>query len=697
MPLLTARPTIYLGTWNVRTMWETGRVFRIAAEMRRYNLEVLVISKTHWTQVGQQRLASGEMLLYSGHDEENAPHTQGVGLMLSKQVQNALIGWECHGPRIVKASFKTKKESISMNVIQCYAPTNDHNEDAKDQFYNRLQSIVEKCPTKDLTILMGDLNTKVGMDNTGYEDIMGRHELGERNENGERFSNLCAFNKLVIGGTIFTHKRIHKITWTSPDNTTQNQIDYICINEKFRRTMEDVRTQRGGDKAFHDLLNGEGTTMESNWKGIKGAITSTYHEVLGHKKHHHKGWITVDNLDKIQERRKKKAAINTKRTRAEKAKVQTEYTEVNKQVMRSIRTDKRKYVEDLAMTAEKSAREGNIRELYDIRQAPLNPPNIEAAPTDLQIDVGSPTIKEISMAIRQIKSGKAAGPDNIPVEALKADVAVTEQVPKYWKEGLLVKIPKKGVLSNCDNYSDITLRLIPGKVFNRVLLNRMKDCVDAQLHQIATLRIIVEQSLEWDSPLYINFIDYEKAFDSVDRTPLWKLLRHYGVPQKIVNIIRNSYDELNCKILHGGQLTKSFKVKTGVRQGCLLSPFLFLLVIDWVMKTSSSEGKYGMQWTARMQLNDLDFEDDLALLSHTQQQMQEKTISVTAASAAVGLNIHKGKSKILRYNTECTNQITLDEADLEDGKTFTYLGSIIDEQGGSDAYVKVRIGKARTA
>ncbi|VDO50760.1 unnamed protein product [Schistosoma margrebowiei] len=111
------------------------------------------------------------------------------------------------------------------------------------------------------------------------------------------------------------------------------------------------------------------------------------------------------------------------------------------------------------------------------------------------------------------------------------------------------------------------------------MLNRMKDCVDAQLRdqqagfrkdrsctdQIATLRIIVEQSIKLNSSLYINFIDYEKAFDSVDRTTLWKLLRHYGLPQNIVNIIQNSYDGLNCKIVHGGQLTKSFEIKTGVR------------------------------------------------------------------------------------------------------------------------------------
>ncbi|VDP22603.1 unnamed protein product [Schistosoma margrebowiei] len=180
--------------------------------MRKCNLEVLGINGTHWTQVGQQLLASRELLLYSGHEKENVQHTQGVALILSKQAQNALIGWEYHGSTIIKASFKTKKNGISMDVIQCYANTDDHNENVKDQFYDRLQSIVEKCPTKDLTILMGDFNAKVGTDNTGYEDIMGRHGLGGRKKTGERFTNLCAFKKLVVGGTIFPHKHIHKTT-----------------------------------------------------------------------------------------------------------------------------------------------------------------------------------------------------------------------------------------------------------------------------------------------------------------------------------------------------------------------------------------------------------------------------------------------------------------------------------------------------
>ncbi|VDP35721.1 unnamed protein product [Schistosoma margrebowiei] len=112
------------------------------------------------------------------------------------------------------------------------------------------------------------------------------------------------------------------------------------------------------------------------------------------------------------------------------------------------------------------------------------------------------------------------------------------------------------------------------------------------------------------------------------------------------------------------------------------------------MKTLTSEGKHGIQWTSRMQLDDLDSADDLALLSQTQQQVQEKR---TRVAAAVGLNIHKGKSKVLRYNTAYTDPITIDGEDLEDVKTFTYLGSIIDEHGGSDADVKARISKVRAA
>ncbi|VDP86668.1 unnamed protein product [Schistosoma mattheei] len=128
----------------------------------------------------------------------------------------------------------------------------------------------------------------------------------------------------------------------------------------------------------------------------------------------------------------------------------------------------------------------------------------------------------------------------------------------------------------------------------------------------------------------------------------------------LFNTIRNPYDGLQCRVVHGGQLTDAFQVRTRVRQGSSFSPFLFLLVVDWIMKTSTSEGKHGTQWTAQNQLDDLDFANDLVLLSRTHEQMQIKTTSVAAVSASVGFNIHKGKTKVLKFKAENSNPITLD-------------------------------------
>ncbi|VDP30092.1 unnamed protein product [Schistosoma mattheei] len=112
-------------------------------------------------------------------------------------------------------------------------------------------------------------------------------------------------------------------------------------------------------QTLQDLLK-EKTTTEDNWKRIKEAPTSTCQEVLGRKKHHHKEWISIETLGSIQEGKK---TANNNRTRTEKVNTQAEYTEAKKQVNR-VRADKQKYVEDLAMTAEKAARKGNIKQLY---------------------------------------------------------------------------------------------------------------------------------------------------------------------------------------------------------------------------------------------------------------------------------------------------------------------------------------------
>ena len=134
--------------------------------------------------------------------------------------------------------------------------------------------------------------------------------------------------------------------------------------------------------------------------------------------------------------------------------------------------------------------------------------------------------------------------------------------------------------------------------------------------------IIVEQSVEWQSSLYINFIDFEKAFDSVNREGMRQLMRHYGIQSKIVTIIETLYENFTVQIVHETSFTDPFHVKTGVKQGCLLSPTLFLLVIDWITRQTFNKPR-GIQWTMTRRLEDLDFADDLALLSHKMRENKQ--------------------------------------------------------------------------
>ncbi len=139
------------------------------------------------------------------------------------------------------------------------------------------------------------------------------------------------------------------------------------------------------------------------------------------------------------------------------------------------------------------------------------------------------------------------------------------------------------------------------------------------------------------------------------------------------------------------------QIRTGFRQGCLLSPFLFLLAIVWVMRRTTGQRRSGIQLTPWKQLDYLDFADNLTLLSHTHQQMQDKITRLTGISSQVGLTIHKKKTKIMRLDATREEPAFLAGTPLEEVESFTYLRSIIDKKGGTDADVRAIIGKARAA
>jgi hypothetical protein len=101
----------------------------------------------------------------------------------------------------------------------------------------------------------------------------------------------------------------------------------------------------------------------------------------------------------------------------------------------------------------------------------------------------------------------------------------------------------------------------------------------------------------------------------------------YGFPTKFVNIIKAFYKGNNLRIVHQGTLTDKFESNTGLKQGCTLSPTLFLIIMDWIMR-KTTRGKTGIQWNVFQQLEDLEFADCVCLLSHKHEHMEQKTNSM---------------------------------------------------------------------
>jgi len=225
---------------------------------------------------------------------------------------------------------------------------------------------------------------------------------------------------------------------------------------------------------------------------------------------------------------------------------------------------------------------------------------------------------------------------------------------------------------------------------------RGRGCID----QIFALRNIVEQCLEWNAPLFINFVDFKKAFDSVHRESLWAVMRHYGVPQKVVSLIALFYERFECGVIVGHSISDFFGIKTGVRQGCILSPLLFLVLIDYVMRITNDGLSGGVRWRTFPKteyLEDLDFADDLALLACTESRIREKTSKLWLTGRRVGLEINADKTELMCINTSPNAPLNVGSKDLSCVDNFTYLGSVISKEESALKDIKSRLGKSRGA
>ena len=155
-----------------------------------------------------------------------------------------------------------------------------------------------------------------------------------------------------------------------------------------------------------------------------------------------------------------------------------------------------------------------------------------------------------------------------------------------WKDASIVTIYKKGDRTDCGNYGGISLLSIAGKIFARILLNRMSTHITPEVvpetqcdfranrntvcDMIFWLRQLQEMCIEQDRPLYMVFVDFSKAFYAVGRTGLWQILRKYGCPEKFTTMMETLHTGMMANVSVVGEVSESFSVTNGVNQGYVL-------------------------------------------------------------------------------------------------------------------------------
>jgi len=844
MPLLT------LGTWNVRTLLDSQTANRperrtalVARELGRYNIDIAALQETRLAEEGQLTEDKGGYTFFWSGRSSAERREAGVGFAIKTNLLKNLKSLpKGINDRLMTMQIPTGKKQTTL--ISAYGPTMTNPDEAKDKFYQELDTLISNVPKGDKLFILGDFNARVGTDCHTWENTLGQNGLGKCNSNGSLLLRTCATHELIITNTIFRQANRNKTTWMHPRSKHWHLIDYIITKTADRRDVLITKAMCGaecwtdhrlvickarihilprrrpqGKKVIKRLninklkINGSASELaseldnkladlqlntpdiETNWTNFKEIVHATALEVLGPTTKKHQDWFDENDeeISALMQEKIKLYAIHQQDPQSVSKK--DAFTNIRRTIQTKLRDMMDNWMKEKAAEIQKFADMHDSKRFYDSLKAlygpqasgtspllsadgstlltdreqildrwaehfnsVLNRPstiNDEAITRLPQVEINKglddpPSATEVEKAIKQLSCGKAPGSDGIPAEIYKAGgPTITEKLlelftscweegrlPQEFKDASIVHLYKrKGNRQCCDNHRGISLLCIAGKILARLLLNRLITHLErghlpesqcgfragrGTVDMIFAARQLQEKCQEQYQDLITTFVDLTKAFDTVSRNGLWKIMAKFGCPDHFIQIVRQFHDGMMARVFDNGEVSSDFPVTNGVKQGCVLAPTLFSIMFSAMLTDAFSDSDPGVSVKYRTDgklfnqrrlaavtkvkttiIRDLLFADDCALNACNAADMQHSMDNFSESCDNFGLTISIKKTEVMFQSSSGEDQpppkIQVHGNDLNTVDKFTYLGSTLSNVVHIDDEINNRLAKASSA
>ncbi|EFO97114.1 hypothetical protein CRE_30476 [Caenorhabditis remanei] len=719
----TRKTDLRICTFNCRSVATDNRLAELLEETNRIKYDIIGLSETKRSAKVHMTNRDGTGVILGKRN--NSSVSGGVGFIINKSLMPKIKEIKIVNHRIGYITLQVNKNQCT--IIQGYAPTAKYEEEEHSNFYENLEDVYKSCKSR-YKMVIGDFNARIG-ERKGNEVFIGPHSMEKRNDSGERLATFCEVNRVFHMNSQFIKATHRRWTYISPDKQHRHELDHILANGKYITDVSVVPSFTNGsdhhqdidkeyDTLVHVLKNAQDAAVTMPNNHSRNRLTDNTRILLAKRRCTDRSDPNFKTLSKECRQAVKKDHENFTKDRLLNAANQKRSL---KKVARDI-NEYQSYIPCLISgeTGEKlTSREKmeiEVRRFYSNLFA-TKKPNVSTTLSQ-QTEALPPFLpEEIQHSLNSFQNGKAAGEDKISADFLKSCHFTVHKllakrfsrylkegkVPTKWKSSKTTLIFKKGDKENLENYRPICLLPVLYKVFTKCILNRIRKSLEeaqpveqagfrrsfSTIDHIHSVQRLLEVGREYHIPITMVFIDFKKAFDTIEPTALWESLKTQGIDSVYIKLLKECYNDCSTTITPFYNPV-NIPITRGVRQGDPISPNLFSACLESAFRRMSwphlkedkddYDNSPGIRINGR-NLTHLRFADDIILISKTPQIAEKMLQELVNSCETVGLEINASKTKVLRNKFASSHQIHIRKNNtmsaIEDVEEYVYLGRLL--------------------